>query len=87
MSARPTLLGIPYDASSSYLRGSAQAPNLIRRALASLSSNGWSESLRDASSIHDAGDIGVSGDNPRALISAAADAILDGILATVPTPR
>lgn len=76
MSARPTLLGIPYDASSSYLRGSAQAPNLIRRALASLSSNGWSESLRDASSIHDAGDIGVSGDNPRALISAAADAIL-----------
>jgi arginase len=43
----PTLLGIPYDASSSFLRGAADAPTAIRRALRSDSSNLWSESLVD----------------------------------------
>ncbi len=41
---RPTLVGLPYDASSSFLRGAASAPVRIREALASPSSNGWSES-------------------------------------------
>jgi arginase len=68
MTSRPTLLGIPYDASSSYLRGPAAAPPLIRRALESPSSNSWSETGRDLSApgaLDDAGDLDVSGDTPR----------------------
>jgi arginase len=38
------LLGIPYDAASSYLRGPAAAPGVIRTTLLSDSTNGWSES-------------------------------------------
>ena len=37
------LLGVPWDANSSYLRGAAQAPAVIRRALRCDASNGWSE--------------------------------------------
>lgn len=72
---QPTLIGIPYDAASSYLRGAADAPPLIRRALASPSSNSWSESLRDigaAGVLLDAGDVDVSGGDPRAAIERAA---------------
>lgn len=77
MSARPTLLGIPYDASSSYLRGAAQAPPLIRRALSSPSSNSWSESLRDLGTLSDAGDVDVSAtDDAREAIHRAAASIL-----------
>lgn len=39
----PTLLGIPYDASSSYLRGAAAAPAAVREAVHSDSSNRWTE--------------------------------------------
>jgi arginase len=39
----PTLLGIPFDANSSYLRGPAGAPAKIREALRCEASNGWSE--------------------------------------------
>ncbi len=62
MSPRPILMGVPYDASSSFLRGPALAPALIRSALASPSSNQWSESLRDLSSLGDAGDVELAGD-------------------------
>lgn len=73
MSGPPTLLGIPYDAGSSYLRGAAGAPPLIRRALTSPSSNSWSESLRDVDAgLGDAGDLDLSGDNPRQVIEDAA---------------
>ena len=57
-----TLLGIPYDASSSFLRGPAAAPPLIRQALNSDSTNGFSESLIDLRApglIADAGDLDV----------------------------
>ncbi len=37
------LLGIPYDASSSFLRGSAEAPAAIREALETPSANLWTE--------------------------------------------
>ena len=37
------LLGVPYDASSSYQRGSAGAPVVIREALWSESANTWTE--------------------------------------------
>src|SRR5882672_5511513 len=39
----PTLLGVPLDENSSYKRGSAAAPPLIRDALRCDSSNMWSE--------------------------------------------
>ena len=42
--ARPTLIGLPYDASSSFLRGPALAPARIREELHSSQSNGCSES-------------------------------------------
>jgi agmatinase len=43
LGGKPTLLGLPYDASSSYLRGPALAPQIIREALWSPSANTWTE--------------------------------------------
>ena len=59
----PTLLGLPYDASSSYLRGSAAAPRAIREALHSPSGNAWSEALTEVLApevLADAGDLALS---------------------------
>jgi arginase len=56
----PTLLGIPFDASSSYLRGPAAAPAKIREAMRCEASNGWSELGVDtgtAGAFADAGDL------------------------------
>jgi arginase len=39
----PTVLGIPFDAQSSYLRGASEAPAKIREALACDASNHWTE--------------------------------------------
>jgi agmatinase len=55
-----TLLGIPFDGNSSFLRGAAAAPPLVRRALYSDSSNLWTESgvdLGAGSMVQDAGDL------------------------------
>lgn len=55
-----TLLGIPFDANSSYLRGTAGAPPKIREALRCDSSNMWTESGVDlgvADKFCDAGDL------------------------------
>jgi agmatinase len=58
MGATPTLLGIPYDASSSFQRGAAGAPAAIRAALRSPSTNGWNEDLEDIGArLSDAGDV------------------------------
>jgi agmatinase len=57
------LLGIPFDAASSWKRGAAAAPGAIRKALESESGNRWSESLVDTARpgfITDAGDLDVS---------------------------
>ncbi len=52
------LLGIPFDQNSSYLRGPAQAPPLVREALHCDSSNSCNESGLDiATVLHDAGDL------------------------------
>jgi arginase len=54
------LLGIPFDANSSYLRGAALAPAAIREALRCSSSNLWSEDgvdLGAAATFDDAGDL------------------------------
>jgi arginase len=55
-----SLLGVPFDANSSFLRGPAHAPQLIREALYSDSTNLWTEDgfdLGRTDSIHDAGDL------------------------------
>jgi arginase len=55
-----SLLGIPYDANSTYLRGPAEAPHLIREALHCNSSNLWTEDgidLGQPGTFHDAGDL------------------------------
>jgi len=74
------LLGLPYDAASSLLRGPAAAPLLIRAALDSDSTNGWSESLIDLRApglVGDAGDVDVGGpDEVRPRIESAVTAIL-----------
>jgi len=56
----PTLLGIPLDVNSSYLRGPSRAPAKIREALSSDASNKWSELGVDvgaAGAVTDAGDL------------------------------
>jgi arginase len=56
----PTLLGIPLDVNSSYLRGPAGAPAKIREALRCDASNKWTElgvDLGTAGAFLDAGDL------------------------------
>ena len=73
-----TLIGAPFDGASSFLRGPAQAPDVIRAAMASPSSNLFSENLTDLAQpglYRDAGNIELGAD-PRASIEAAVSAIL-----------
>ena len=77
---RPTLIGLPYDASSSFLRGPADAPPFIRRALDSPSTNSWSESGLEIVAglvFDDAGDLELPPDaTARDLIEQAIGAIV-----------
>jgi arginase len=78
----PTLLGLPYDASSSFLRGAAAAPPLIRQALHSPAGNPWTETGVDLSAnglLGDAGDVplGTSGAEVRTKIEDAVRTLLD----------
>jgi arginase len=62
-SGLPTLVGIPFDGQSSYLRGSAEAPGKIREALACDASNKWTElgvDLGSSAAYGDAGDLAFS---------------------------
>jgi agmatinase len=68
-----TLLGVPWDASSSFQRGAAAAPAAIRSAIRSASSNTWNERGHDLSApgvLDDAGDVALGED-----AAAARDAI------------
>jgi len=59
----PTLVGLPYDASSSFLRGTASAPPRIRGELTSPSTNAWSEAgieILAGRAYADAGDLDLS---------------------------
>jgi arginase len=74
----PTLLGIPFDGASSFLRGAAFAPPRIRQALHSTASNLWTEGgvdLEADGALRDAGDVALdadlSGDAMRAAIERA----------------
>lgn len=56
----PRLIGLPYDASSSYLQGPSAAPPLVRAALRSPAWNTWCEQDRDVlgpGGLSDAGDL------------------------------
>jgi arginase len=75
----PTLLGVPLDENSSYKRGAAEAPPLIREALRCDASNMWSELGVDVGAegaYEDAGDLHLS-ENAFPAIEQAVDALLD----------
>jgi len=79
-----TLLGLPWDGSSSFLRGTADAPPRIREALASASSNSFNEHGDDVSAaglLADAGDLTLPADpaEARKAIEQGVHAILAGM--------
>ncbi len=75
----PVLLGIPFDANSSYLRGPADAPPRIREAFHCDSSNSSTESGIDlgSESVLDAGDLNLSTDDAFIAIESAVAELLD----------
>jgi len=76
----PTLLGVPFDANSSYKRGSAAAPPLIRDALRSDATNMWSELGVDVGvegAYRDAGDLRFTEGDPFPAIEQAVDDLLE----------
>jgi arginase len=76
----PTLIGVPFDAASSFLCGAAGAPPVIRRELVSDAGNGVSEALvdlRTPGALADAGDVDLAGDDdPTERITNALSAVL-----------
>lgn len=58
--SQPQLIGIPYDAGSSFLRGAAAAPPLIRAAVWSPAGNRYTETGADLAGLTDAGDLPLS---------------------------
>jgi arginase len=76
----PTLVGIPFDGQSSYLRGAADAPGKIREALACDASNQWTETGVDlgvTGTYADAGDLVFSEGEAFAAIEAGVGTIVD----------
>ena len=67
MNNRPiALVGVPYDEHSSFLKGAAEAPPLIREAFHTDAANYWSERLIDTSAegiLDDRGDLDLSASN------------------------
>jgi arginase len=76
----PTLLGIPFDGHSSFLRGAGDAPARIREALRCDASNSWTESGVDlgvAGVYGDAGDLALSEKNAFEVIEAGVGSVID----------
>ena len=79
-SPRLALVGFRSDENSSFLRGAADAPPLIRSAFASESSNAWTEAGVELSNadFYDAGDFAAPpGETLQATIEGAVGALLD----------
>jgi len=77
---KPTLLGISFDAYSSYLRGAGDAPAKIREALRCDASNSWTElgvDLGAAGAFEDAGDLKFAEKDAFAVIEAGVGALID----------
>jgi arginase len=80
-SSVPTLLGIPFDAESSYLRGAADAPKKLREALGCEASNRWTETGVDlgVSGVYeDAGDLDFFEEDAFEAIENAVRDLIDG---------
>jgi arginase len=79
--SRVAVLGLPYDAGSSFQRGPAEAPAVIRRAFFSPASNLTTQlglDLELAGMAHDAGDVSLpEGAGAREKIEAAISSLLD----------
>lgn len=76
----PAVLGIPFDANSSYLPGAAGAPPLIREAFRCDSSNLWAETgvdLGQEGAFADAGDLPLAASDAFAQIQNAVGDLLD----------
>ncbi|MFZ0800315.1 MAG: agmatinase [Terriglobales bacterium] len=76
----PVILGIPFDANSSWLRGPAGAPPIIRVSFNSISSNLWTETGVDLSprgTYSDAGDLNFTFDEPFTAIENRIGELLD----------
>ena len=76
----PVILGVPFDANSSWLRGAAGAPPIIRVALDSISSNLWTETgvdLGAEGAYCDAGDLKFTFEEPFAAIETKVGELLD----------
>jgi arginase len=79
-SGTPVILGIPFDANSSWLRGPAGAPPIIRVAFNSNASNSWTETGVDLSrsgTYGDAGDLKFTLEEPFAAIEKRVGELLD----------
>jgi arginase family enzyme len=77
--ARPALLGIPFDAYSSYLRGAADAPPKIREALNCDAANTWTETgvdLGAAGAYDDTGDLSFTEESAFTEIEKAVDELI-----------
>lgn len=79
--SRIGIIGLPYDDNSSYMRGPAQAPEMIRQAFQSDSTNRWTESgidLRRDTILFDAGDLEIgSNDDVEGAIEKAISLLLE----------
>jgi arginase len=77
----PRIIGLPYDASSSFLKGAAEAPPVIRRALESPHWNSGTElgpDLKDSPGLSDSGDLALSpGPEARVQIERGIAAIME----------
>jgi agmatinase len=84
---RLALIGFPYDASSSFMKGAAEAPPRIRAAFNSDASNLWSESGVDLGAegvLHDLGDVPFQArDDVVEKIDAAVSEVLDASMLPV----
>jgi len=77
-----TLVGIPFDGHSSYLRGAADAPPKIREAMCCDASNRWTESgvhLGAAEAFDDAGDLAFSENDAFEAIESGIGNLLDQV--------
>ncbi len=75
----PTLIGIPFDANSSYMRGAAGAPAKIRESMHCDASNMWSEVGVDVGALGafaDRGDLRLRDENAFAAIEQTIDGSL-----------
>jgi agmatinase len=77
---KPTLLGIPFDANSSFLRGPAAAPRAIREVFRTDASNLWTEDGVDLGAeggFYDAGDLDFSSGDAFTTIERGVRRLLD----------